>query len=133
MANIQTLKAELDADPLTRGYAGFSDEQVADDINTVYREVNLSSLSGDEVFAATDGGEFGGLTDHKQAIWLAFCGRDSIDPFGTSNVALVQWVFGAGSDTNTALGDLRKRDASRAEELGIGQVRTGDVIQARSL
>jgi len=32
------LKAEIDSDPLGRGYAGMTDRQVADDLNTFYRE-----------------------------------------------------------------------------------------------
>jgi hypothetical protein len=133
MSNIQTIKTEIDGDPLTRGYAGMTDEAVAIDMNTVYRTRNLSSISGDQIFAATDGTEFSGLTDHKQAIWVAFCGRSEIDPFGGSNVALVQWVFGGGSTTISNLSALRTENVSRGQELGVGTVRPGDVAQARLL
>ena len=32
------LKAELDTDPLTRGYSGMTDQQVRDDLHTLYRD-----------------------------------------------------------------------------------------------
>jgi len=38
MANIAGIKAEIDTDPLTRGYAGMTDAQVAADLMTAYRE-----------------------------------------------------------------------------------------------
>ena len=31
-----------------------------------------TSMSGDEVFGATVVADFGGLTEHKQQLWLAF-------------------------------------------------------------
>ena len=40
MADIAGIKAEIDADPLGRGYAGMTDQQVADDLNTAYRELS---------------------------------------------------------------------------------------------
>lgn len=131
MANIAILRSEIDSDPLGRGYSGMDDSAVAVDINTVYRTSNLSSITGDVAFAATDSTEFTGLTDSKQQLWLAFCGRDSIDPFGSANVAFVNFIFGGGSTTISNLASLRTEDVSRAVELGIGQVRPGDVIQAR--
>ena len=34
------LKAEIEGDPLTRGYAAMTDQEIADDMNTVYRTRN---------------------------------------------------------------------------------------------
>jgi len=90
-----------------------------------------SSMSGDEVFAATDAVEFGGLVEHKQQLWMAFCGRDSINPAGVSNVALVSWVFGGGSATLTALKEVRKEKISLAVREGLGFVYPGHVENAR--
>lgn len=133
MSNISIIKTELDGDPLTRGYSGMTDEQVAEDLNTVYRTINKTSLSGDELFAATDSAEFAALTDHQESLWVSFCGRSSIDPFGASNVAFVQYVFGGGSTTVSNLNSLRTESVSRAAELGVGVVRPGEVTEARSL
>ena len=131
MANIALIAAELTNDPLVRGYSGMSDEQVAGSLNAVNRTKNLASFSGDELFAATDGTEFAALTDAKKQLWVSFCGRDSISPFGASNVAFVQWVFGGGSTTVSSLSALRTETVSRAVELGIGFVSPGSVQEAR--
>lgn len=133
MANIQLLATELTSDPLVRGYSGMSDEAAADSLNTIDRDQNRSSISGDAAFDATDSTEFAALSAHKQQLWLAWCGRSDIDPFGSANVAFVQWIFGGGATTITNLVALRKQQVSRATELGIGFVRTGDVSQARAL
>lgn len=42
MGRIETLAAEITGDPLTRGYSGMTDAQVAADVNTVYRPADVS-------------------------------------------------------------------------------------------
>lgn len=133
------LKAEIDTDTLGRGYAGMTDDQVAEDLNTEYRLRDRTAMSGDEMFNATDSGEFNALdsgsgnTADDQAHWLSFCGRDQIDPFGSANVQFVIDLFGAGSTTVTNLNNLRRESISRAVELFNESVTTADVIQARAL
>lgn len=130
--DIAALKAEIDSDPLVRGYSGMSDEAVAADLNTVYRTRNKSSLSGDEMFQATDGSEFTALTEHKEVSWLSFCSRNSVSCFAAANVAFVQYIFGGGSTTVSNLNALRTESVSRADELGLGRIVTGDVVEARA-
>jgi len=127
------LSDELTNDPLTRGYAGMTDAQAAADLNTAYRNVVKTSLSGDDLFGATDSTEFNGLSDLNKQLWVAFCGRDSIDPFGSANVAFVQFIFGGGSTTVSALSALRTiaNGQTRAQELGI-RVTTDLVAAARA-
>ena len=125
------LSDELTNDPLTRGYAGMSDAAVAASLNTVNRTVNRETFSGDQAFRATNGDEFAALTSEKKQLWLAFCGRDEIDPFAVSNVDFVTWIVGGASVTVTALGTMRTRDGSRAEELGLNGVTHTDVAIAR--
>jgi len=127
------LWAELRDDPLERGYSGMTDAEAAADLNSEYRTRQLDSVSGDECFSATDPTEFGGLTDHKQDVWVSFCGRDSIDPFGAANVEFVKWIFGAQSETVSNLAALRTEAQSRADELGLGYVKVGHVQMARLL
>lgn len=133
MSNISIIKTEIDGDPLTRGYAGMTDEAVADDLNTVYRTANKGSLTGSLLFEATDNTEWAALTDNKKSLWISFCNKTSVDPFNSSVVAFVQYIFGGGSTTVTNLNSLRTENISRAAELGVGSVRPGDVAQARSL
>ena len=40
--DLNKLRAEIDADPETRGYSGMSNKEVADDLNTAYREGEAS-------------------------------------------------------------------------------------------
>ena len=133
MANLQALRAELDAGHPDTGAYNADAQLAADQINVVNRTVNVDSLDGDTVFAATDEAEFAGLTDHKQTMWMSLCGRSSIDPFGAANIDLLKWVFGNGSTTQSNLAALRVRSVSRADELGIGRVAAGTVEQARAL
>lgn len=132
MGTLDDLKAELLAGHPVTGAYSLDNEVAAGQINALNRTRNVSSLSGDRVFQATDTQEFGGLTEQKRLLWLSFCGRESIDPFGSANVAFVQFIFGAGA-TLSALTAMRTEVVSRAQELGFGRVFPGTVEQARAL
>ena len=99
---IATIKAEITTDPLNRGYTGMTDQQVVDSLHVQDRSQNIASLTGDVMFQQTDATEFAALADVKKQLWLAMCGRSDVDPFAAANVAMVQWLFGAGSVTITA-------------------------------
>lgn len=139
MTDFIKLKAELNTDPLARGYAGMTDDAAADSLNTADRARDRSALSGDELFNAAAAQELAALATgsnaQKQAfeMFLSLCARDSIDPFGSANVRLVQEIFGAGSSTVPALAALRVETVSRAEELNIGEVTPPIVAHARSI
>jgi len=127
------LKAELTAGhPVTGAYSA-NDATAATEINVVKRTRNVNKLTGDQMFAATDGVQFTGLTEEQRGLWLSFCGRESIDPFGNANVNFVTWIFGAGTATITALVALRKEDVSRAQELSLGIVNEGHITEARRI
>ena len=129
--DIAALASELTVDPLGRGYSGMSNAEATASLNTVNRDVDVTSITGDRIFAATDSAEFIVLSDIKKQLWLSFCGRSEVDPFGTSNVAFVTWLFGGGSTTGSNLAGVRQQSISRAQELGLGIVREGDVERAR--
>ncbi len=131
MADIPILKSELVSDPLARGYAGMTDEEAATDLNTVYRTQNRASMSGSEIWAATDPSEYNALVAADKPDWLSFCGIESHDPFGNS-AQFVTDMFGGGSTTIITLQDVRVDDVSRAVELEIGFVKPGNVAEARS-
>lgn len=134
MNRIQAIKAELDADPLARGYSGMTDAEAASSMmDTIDRTVNREEISGDDAFGATDDNEFVGLSNIKKQLWLAFCARDAIDPFRAANVAFVRYIFGNTSDTVSNLQGVRTQTTNRAIELGLGRVRAGDIAQARAL
>ena len=130
--NLAILKTELTEDPLTRGYSGMSDEAAAADLLTAYRTRNMTGMSGDLIFQQTDKTEFAALTDLRKQLWLAFCGRDSINPSAVPNVDFVKYIFGDAADTVAALAAARVETITRAAELGLGAVRAGDVQRARA-
>lgn len=128
----QILKDEIINDPLGIGYGVATDEEVANFINTTNRSINRASMSGSEIFKATDSAQYGALTDAQKDTWLSFCGISEHDPFGVSAQFVID-LFGLGSATVVALQALRVETVSRGVELGIGNVRVGDVAHARSL
>lgn len=130
--DLAALAAELTAGHPDTGAYNADDATAAGQLNAVNRTKIKASMSGDEIFGATDGTEFGALTDLKKQIWMSFCGRETVDPQGSANVALVNWVYGAGSDTLTALAAARSDNVSRAVELGLGVIKEGNVSEARA-
>lgn len=127
-SDLPELRAVLDAD-----FSGVSDSDAADALNIVDRGRDRGSLTGDEAFNAAALAELGALTDTQRSDWLAFCARDTIDPFGAANVAFVQSIFGAGSTTIQNLQALRVEAISRAVELFGQPVVELDVAEARRL
>jgi len=130
--NYEILVPEVRDDPLQRGYAAMSHQEVADDGNVVYCERLLGSMSGDELFCNTDLGEFAGLTVEQKQLWVSFCARDVIDPSQAANVAFVVWLFGEGSATVSALNAARREDVTRWAYLRLGDVTAGHVESARA-
>lgn len=126
------LKAELLAGHPVTGAYDADDTVAAGQLNALNRTRVRGSMSGDDLFQQTDSTEFAALTDAKKQLWLAFCGRDSVNPSG-ANVVFVQWVFGGGSATVTALNAARQEAISRATELGLPVIREGHVQQARAM
>lgn len=132
MANLQLLADEITNDPLTRGYSGMTDAQVAVSLNEVNRTVPLASLPASEVANAIDITEFDALSAADEAkIWNVLS-LGQLNPFGIEATIFTN-VFGGGSATITALAAARQQAASRGVEIGYGRVREGNVIEARAL
>ena len=130
MTFIEILKNEIETDPLSRGYSGMTDLEVANDLNTVYRTKNKTSMTGSEVLNAIVISEWTSLTADKQRTVWDVVHLGTINPFGIEATLMIS-VFGAGSDTIAALADARKDDVSRASELGMPFVYEGNVQEAR--
>ena len=112
------LKTEITDDPESRGYAAMTDQQVADDLNTAYRSRPRESMSGDEVFiSVASRADWDALTDTQRTQFLAFCGRETMDPFAGANVELVKSIFGDASATIANLAAARVEAITRAQEL----------------
>lgn len=124
--SLDALKAEVETDPLGRGYAGMTDQQLVDSLNAVDREVNRETMTGTEILNEINVAEWNALTNaQRQTVWdIVHLG--TINPFGVE-ATLMTSVFGGGSATITALAAARKVAVSRAQELGIGVVTLRDL------
>ena len=129
---IYQLKQEIDNDPLGRGYAGMTDQQVAASLNASDRNVNKSLMEATEVLNAVDVTEWGALLPTQQDLFLKLLAIGRLNPFGVE-ATLVRNIFGAGSATVAALAVARVETMTRARELGLEEpVRPGHVAEARS-
>ena len=126
-----TLKTEIETDSLSRGYSGMTDLEVATDLNIVYREVDVQSVSGQEIFETVIPSEYNALTDKQINLLHAIMGMGSILVNGTNTRTALLTMFGAGTTTRSNLGALQKRDVSRAQELGLPYVYEGHIQEAR--
>lgn len=129
--NYYVLNQELINDPLVRGYSGMSDQEAADDLNIVYRQRNVASMTGSEVLQSVDETEYSALTDVKKDAFWGLLGIAILDPWGKEADVMLD-IFGA-STTITNLNAARVDDISRAIELGLGSVRESDVVKARAI
>lgn len=122
------LKSEIETDPLTRGYSGMTDQQIADDLNTVYRTRNRSVMTGKEVKDRIDTTEWNSRTDAQKQIILALCNRDDLDPFGI-DAQIFQDAMAGATNTLASLNSYRVESISRAEEV-FGAVVTVAAIES---
>ena len=134
MADLVALKAELDADPLARGYFGMTDQQAADSLNAEDRTVDRTAVRGGEVFTAIKPVDFLSVTDaaHRWVLGVMF-GLDVV-PLDSANVrTILSTIFSGKAQTLAALVALQTHVVSRADELGLGNVRAGTVNEARRM
>lgn len=146
----QKLKAELDSDPLVRGYAEMAstiepspdpvlnrirdDQVIADDMNSEYLTRPVTRLSSQQVKSTVDKAEYASLTDAAKSQFLQLVSRDDLDPSGL-DAEILKGIFtsAAGPKTRQALAGLVNEPISRATQLGIPLVRTGHIQEARAL
>lgn len=131
---LDVLKAEIDGDPLVRGYAGMTNQQIADDINTAYRD-NWRPISSSQLFEAIDSTEFVALSDANKSRVdrLLGLGENIQTAPGSKSRAELVAVFGGGSQTAANLLPIANPGQTRGQELGIGFVRVGQVAEAKAL
>ncbi len=126
------LKTELTDDPLARGYAGMTDSQAADDLNTSYRSRDRTTMTASEVVNAVDTADFLALSAAKQNKFWQLMGIGELNPFGVEATLMID-IFGGGSTTITTLAALRVESITRAQELGLRTpVRSTIVRSART-
>jgi len=127
------LKAELDADPLARGYAAMSDAQASASLNTLDRQKARALMSTDEILQSIVFSEFKALQNADKDNVRMVLSLGSVDPRGRAADIFVD-AFGGASATITALQAARLEPASRVQELDIAPgVTPSDVADARRL
>ncbi len=131
--DIDALKIELLAGHPDTGAYSVDDQIAADELNAVNRTRARGTVTGSEVLNATDDVEFTALQAANKGRWLAMCGVDEINTGSGVAKSIEADLFGAGTTTRTNLLALKNPPASRAEEIGLGFVRVGHVIEARRI
>ena len=130
--NLVDLAAELVAGHPDTGPYDADATVAATQGNLANRTRNKTSLSGNELFTSTDGGEFAALSDAKRQMWVSWCNTDR-DPTDASNITFVNYIFGVSSTTLANLAAIRIELISRFVEQGLGKPTAGDIQRARAL
>lgn len=145
----QALYTEVKTDPLARGYAGMTAQQVADSLNTAdrtrYRVLTAADLNAwaaggpmMKIAAAKDNGLLGG--EQRSLAWAAWrlLDRDSasVDLNSAEYSGFLAALVTAGiisADDQTALQDRATETVSRAQEIGArAPVKPGWIEQVRA-
>jgi len=128
----EALRQELDGShPVTGAYSA-DHEIAASQLNAVNINRNRNSMSGREVADAIVDADYDALTEEDKTKLLALVASDTLDPFGFG-ANVIKDIFGAGSGTLAALALARVETISRAVELELGEVKPGQVEEARRL
>ena len=145
------LSDELTNDPLARGYAGMTDVQATDDLNTEYRDVNYPILLDAVNYAIRENGKWteyrekaelqtvAGTYDNQSMrefmdMFTGFTSLPEVDMQGAYMDGLIDDMVTEGSmggGVAAALKAFGVQTVSRGVELGIGIVRVGEVEVAR--
>lgn len=127
------LQAEITTDPMALGYAGKSDQQIADLLNSMGtgRVIGRSIVPSQEIIEATVPGEWAALAAAEKQRYQTITGAGEVNLKGPNTRAMLGAMFGAGTQTRTNLVALQTKTVSRAEELGLGFIYPGHVAKAR--
>ena len=128
----QILADEINTDPLTRGYDSMTDQQVANDMNTVYRTEVIPEVSPTDIYQSIDPAEWVALSALFQLVVTNVISLPTVPTSGNTADGLLA-AFGSGTTTRANLIALATGNISRGTEIGIGEVHSGDVGFARSL
>lgn len=129
----QALWTEISTDPLSRGYAGMTDAEIAESLNTADRTITRDTLGSAEIYEQIVVSEFQALTDGEKTLVrdiLGLGGNIQVGPGTKARTVLIN-VFGAGSQTITDLAAALEQTVSRAAELDLPRIYVHDVATAR--
>ncbi len=126
------LKNEIDTDPLARGYAGMTDDELVTSLNTKDRDFWIE-LTSAQIYALIDLTELAAKSTAEQVRIdriLSLAGQIATAPGANARAEFIS-VFGGSSTTISNLATVANVPISRATELEIGQVKNRDLGRMR--
>ncbi len=126
------IQTEINDDPLTRNYAGMTDDEIVVSLNTQDRDFWVT-LTSAEIFQAVDLTELAALSVGNKARTdriFQLTGDIQTGPGANARAELLS-VFGGGSATVTNLAAAANKLIGRGEEIGVGAVRNRDLGRMR--
>jgi hypothetical protein len=135
MATIDILINEISNDPLAKGYAGMTDEEITVSLNTIDRpDEDRDSLSSTEIFELINPTEYDNLTADQKDKLKVLLGLGTVKVnTGSQGRTLLSNLFGPGTNTRTALINAATQFQARWKEIGFPrEVVIGDVTIARA-
>lgn len=135
MSRYDDIWTEISTDPLTRGYSGMTDAEVADSMNTADRTAPRTTITGVELMNNAVPAEVAALSAAERELHAAFIQMDSIPiETGGQGRAMIGALFGAGTATRTNLLALVADDGvqTRGQEIGVGVVLVGEIQRVRT-
>lgn len=131
--HLAILRTEITNDPLTRGYSGMTDAQVATNLNTANRTKVRDRIDSAELYEALDAAEYQALSAALKSELGVFLGMGYIFSGANSRARTrIIAMFGGGSTTITNLGAIVNSTVTRAAELGLPNVGAHHVAIARA-
>jgi len=130
--DIYAVRAELDADPDSRGYASMSVVEVVEDMYIERIDRNRSSMRATEIYNAVEETEWNALSDAQKTRVKDIISMGEVNPFGREADVMIA-VFGGGSDTITTLAATRKETISLVVDKGWQGLSTRHILAARAL
>lgn len=128
------LKTEITTDPQGKGYAGKTDQQVADLLNAIGTDTKERGvIPAHEIVDATVPSEWSALTADEKQRYQTIVSAGQVNVKNPNIRAAFQAMFAGGTTTRTALTALTTEKTSRAEALGFGKVAYWDVERAKAL
>lgn len=123
----QPLCDEITLDPLGRGYASMTAEQIHTDLHTEYRSRFRDQVNGSELFEGIDPADWVAQSESNRTLVLQILALGDIDPRGNARTLLIG-IFGGGSQTISNMAAIATELISRVDELQLGRVKVGDVV-----
>jgi hypothetical protein len=111
-----------------------TNQEVADSLNAVNRDIQTFTFSGGDLINSIDPTEWAALTSGEKEDIRMLVGAGGMlnASSGTTVRTLILNAFGSGSTTVQNLLDAARESISRAQEIGLGTVHTYHVEQIRS-